>query len=153
MVGCMLMGGCGCLCALLGSVGVPSGAARRARAVAAHPAAAAERAEAGCESFVWHTRFCRSSHLCRAQPVLRGNTRVQRAGLCGRKGLCGKSPCPYTELPRKQVLSGAKKGLPVQYKRNVGAGRTVPIPMLLGGVMAAMAYGWWNYSAYVFADR
>jgi hypothetical protein len=51
------------------------------------------------------------------------------------------------------VLSGVKKGLPVQYKRNVGAGRTVPIPMLLGGVMATMAYGWWNYSAYVFADR
>ena len=63
------------------------------------------------------------------------------------------TPQPPPNAPKQDVLSGAKKGLPVQYKRNVGAGRSVPIPALLGGVFAAMAYGWWNYSNYVLADR
>ena len=53
----------------------------------------------------------------------------------------------------QDLLSGAKKGLPVQYKRNVGVGRTVPVPVLLGGVMITMAYGWWQFGSSVIDDR
>eukprot|EP01046_Picozoa_sp_COSAG06_P037375 COSAG06_NODE_4213_length_4471_cov_2.922919_1_plen_295_part_00 len=63
------------------------------------------------------------------------------------------TPQPPPNAPKQDLLGASKKGLPVQYKRNVGAGRTVPVPVLLGGVMAAMAYGWWNYGSYVLNDR
>jgi hypothetical protein len=113
--GCLLTGGCGWLCVLAGPVGVPGGAARRARAVAAHPAAAAERAEAGCESFAfvcacvwWWWRWeggigtCvfspqAASVILWEHPAVRGNTRVQRPGWRGRKEWCGELLCPHTE--------------------------------------------------------
>ena len=62
-------------------------------------------------------------------------------------------PQPPPNTPVQDQLSAGKKGVPVRYLRNVGAGRNVPVPVLLGGVTAFMAYGWWNYGTSVIADR
>jgi|EP01047_Picozoa_sp_COSAG01_P071231 hypothetical protein len=65
----------------------------------------------------------------------------------------GQTPAEPADRILQDRLSAKFRGKPVHYKRNVPASVGPSPPVLLGGVFALMAFGWWRYGAAVEDQR